>query len=160
MHTPPSVSYLAGRTLFLGVIVGLLIIAGAAVMSLWTWQSQALHWRQVLGWLVWITAAFWLFASWLRAPRGDLTWDGTCWWWEAANSQAGSGSGTLLPRLDVQNNLLLEFSFTDRKCLGLWVTKSSNPQRWMDFRRAVFAMQANQLESVSPDALVTGRAPP
>lgn len=161
MHTPPSVSYPVGSTALLGWTSTVLIVVAAAVTASWTWMAQGLGWQQVLGWVAWAFSSSWLLLAWLRAPEGTFTWDGSSWWFEAADSKAVSGSGSIFARLDLQSDLLLEYCTESGKRLGFfWATRSSEPGRWSDFRRAVFASRSETLPHAFSDHRKTDRAPP
>ena len=151
MHNAPPVAYPVGRfvwgmVLFIGVL-----LASAAGLAIWQWQSQA---PSHLVWAAWV---FWLICAALATylgprqvlSRGHLFWSGETWLWRGVHNAevfideeqghhltvaCDFGSGMLL---------LLEScheATQDRgPVLCAWVTEQSIPSKWHGFRCAVYS---------------------
>jgi hypothetical protein len=65
-----------------------------------------------------------------------LRWDGQNWQWESNDKVQG---GTVVPQLDWQAGLLLEFLTVERRVLWLWLERSAEPSHWDALRRALWA---------------------
>jgi hypothetical protein len=114
-------------------------------MVTWTWQAQGLHGRLILGWLLCALSLTGVVVYWWRMPHGLLTWDGAGWWLALDGSKQHNGAGVVVARLDLQNQVLLEYVPEEGSSIFLWVAQSSEPRRWKDFRRAVFASKPQEL---------------
>lgn len=110
----------------------------ALFVGLWCYVFDIFGWRLwlslgVLGLAV--AAAAW---GWWRSPCGFLSWDGQLWCW-TSTAPRQARNGQLLPCLDFQRHLLLRLRLEAGPVLWLWAEQHSNPARWADLRRAVYA---------------------
>ena len=154
----PAVQYPLGRSRLLGVVLGTLLVAGAGLLVAWVWQgvqSPSQGWAATAGAGVWLAAASGALHFWWRQFSGKLCWDGQTWVLEG--DQRGRTAWVLdgppVVHLDLQAHLWVRASLPGRRCIWLWLERSSQPQRWMDLRRAVYSRAtpgaARAVENVS-----------
>ena len=136
MHAAPSVSYPVGRSAFAGGLCAGLAALGVAAVATWSWQVQALGWRQWFALALVIVSAGIGAAGWWRSPRGMLRWDGGGWLWEQG-AQAQAGQPELA--LDLQARLLLRWQGTSGRARWFWLEQASAPADWDALRRAVYS---------------------
>ncbi|MDI1268435.1 MAG: hypothetical protein PSV40_04950 [Polaromonas sp.] len=155
MHNAPPVTYPLGRSHFQGVAVLGLWLAGAGVLALWWRAAPAADWR------LWTALAAVLAAgvaagwAWLHSPVGQLRWDGKDWRWESQGYQSGTPVRDLTVALDLQRTMLLRLENQDHATLWLWAGHSTQPERWLDLRRAVYSQHRP-----SPDLVPWDASPP
>lgn len=133
MRHAPAVSYPVGRSFFLACLLGVLLLAIAALQLCWVvWQPAA------AGWAVAMTAASLVPACWLLrgAPRGTLHWDGGQWHWRQAGVES---MGCVQVRLDWQRGMLLEWRPRQGRRQWLWLESRAAAWQWDALRRAVHA---------------------
>lgn len=138
MHNAPAVSFPVGRSHFQGVFLGLLVACGALAVSVWSWQVDALGWRQALAAAVWLATSMRVGWSWWQTAMGSLSWDGFAWHWAVDRR-----SVVILPELvlDFQSAVLLRLrGAEDRGTVAwVWLDRVSNAARWMALRRAIYS---------------------
>lgn len=143
-HQAPFVRFPLQRSQVLaGVLLSVLLFSAAVVLAWWLSSSRA----AVIPMPLWLATALWLVACgtaahfWWRQFLGSLVWDGQTWVLE--NQELSFKSWALLAPpeviLDVQAHLWLRVVLPQRRPLWLWLDKNSQPQRWMDLRRAVYS---------------------
>lgn len=136
MHNAPAVTYPVGRSYFQAWVALALLLLGAAVIGLWCLLADRPDWRQGLAACTWLVGAGLTLHS-LRRPRlGILRWDGQNWHWESDGTVL---AGTVVPRLDWQAGVLLEFAAPLHRVGWLWLERDSQALRWDDLRRALSA---------------------
>ncbi len=77
--------------------------------------------------------------GWKNSPIGQLAWDGQFWRWESPGYQTGMAEQELVVLADFQRLLLIRLENQAHAQLWLWVERQAMPERWMDFRRAVYS---------------------
>ena len=135
MHNAPAVSYPVGRSSFALAAMTVAWLAGAAGIALWSLQSQVRSAAAIAAVGVLLAAGLVALRTWLRSPRGTLSWDGLGWTWTTtADAQAGQPEVAL----DTQRVLLLRWDGA-RRPEWLWLERAAQPARWNDLRRAVYS---------------------
>jgi toxin CptA len=139
-HSAPAVVYPIGRSRvqfwFSWVLWGI----GLLVWLLWFSGTQRLDWRIGLGGAAVLVSGWMLWQGWRNvASSGQLAWDGSCWRWESVSHQTVSGELTLAVIADLQQ--ILWVVLDDGHGFRLWfcAERSAFPERWLDFRRAVYS---------------------
>jgi len=151
MHNAPAVSYPVGRSYFHAALVACVVVASAAILLVWTVQSDAWLARHTVAWLVWLLCLFFAALGWWRSPQGVLRFTGDSWQWvDPAQTQ----QVTLVVQLDWQQTLLVRTSDAQSRVRWLWLARSRQPQRWLDLRRAVFARQHDSRVDGGPEVPV------
>ncbi len=151
----PAVSYALGRSRFLAALLGLVWLLGLAVTLAW-WQVAAGHPGPWLGAVAVLLAGLVAVQGWWRQPLGRLSWDGQRWAWQDARAPAGVPLWPQ-PVLDLQRMLLIRLQGAAGVPQWVWADAATEPGRWLDFRRALFAQGGPSADR--PDA--PGRdAPP
>ena len=139
MHKAPAVEYPVGRSR--AQAFGLLAfwLGAAAAQGAWLFEAELFEWRHWLGLATLGGAGVASLAAWRRAQVGTLRWDGLAWSWECAGARL---VGVVVPQLDLQSVLLLDFRAHagGRNCC--WLVKTSDRLRCTALRRAVFARPA------------------
>jgi len=136
MHSAPAVTYPVGRSYFEARLSWSVLGLAAALLSLgWLGLDHA-GWRQILLIGTWLVCAAMVLRSARRSSTGVLRWDGQNWHWES-NDKAQAGM--VLPRLDWQAGVLLEFRTTEHRVLWLWLERCAEPLHWDALRRALWA---------------------
>lgn len=136
MHSAPAVSYPVGRSSVRSALLLLPWLLAGAVGATWAWQSDRLGLAHGLGLLLWLLGAGLVLQELRQAAEGVLRWDGQSWNWAAAGQ---SCTGTVTPRLDWQQGLLLEFRALDGRVCWLWPERQAAPLYWDALRRALYA---------------------
>lgn len=122
---------------------------GVGVLALWVLVSPAGGWRYILAMLLAMCAGTTAFVNWRASCSGQLTWDGECWHWDAVGDLSSSEESTLSVIADVQSALLLLFETPGSPRRWLWIERVSQPERWMDMRRAVYSSRREPLPFAS-----------
>lgn len=112
----------------------------AMLTAAWWLSAAAADSRPWLGLAAVLLAGGVLVRGWQRSPVGQLSWDGQHWVWESAGYLGG---GTLAPPqvvLDLQSAVLLRLDNRAGASWWLWVERAALPLRWLDLRRAIYAL--------------------
>lgn len=112
---------------------------GVGVLALWVLVSPAWGWRAILAMLVAVCVGVTAWVSWRTSCSGQLTWDGECWHWDTFGDRSSSEDCTLSVVADVQSALLLLLEMPGYTRRWFWIERGSQPERWMDLRRAVYS---------------------
>lgn len=159
----PSVQYPLRRSRVLGGLLLALLLAGAWVVAAWGIlgaRDAVVSAAVAVG--LWLLAAAGAAHFWWSQPRGVLQFDGQAW---ALDQMAKSFNG---PRtlsappevlLDLQAHLWVRVVPTGHSSQWLWLERSSQPERWMDLRRAVYSRARSGVDNADETArqAVTGR---
>jgi toxin CptA len=149
MHSAPSVSYPVGRSRFLGTLLLVGWLAGAAANIGWWLQAQPPSSRLMPVALVLACAGWLAWRNWSRTPEAELSWDGEHWNW--AGTPDASNDGVQVG-IDFQGHLLLRWGRGPHS-RWLWIDRASRPERWDDLRRAVYSRATPQaLAGAQPPA--------
>lgn len=124
---------------------------------LWLYGSRALDWRLFLAVTAMTLAGLAAYAGWKNSPVGQLAWDGQFWRWEGPGYQTGAAEQMLSVIVDCQNLMLLRLENPAHAHLWLWVERGILPERWLDFRRAVFSQHKTSGRALQDD-LQAGKA--
>lgn len=152
MHNAPPVTYPLGRSHFQGFAVLGFWLAGGGVLALWWRAAPAADWRLWTALAVVLAAGVAAGLAWAHSPVGQLRWDGQDWRWESRGYQSGTPVRDLAVALDLQRTMLLRLENQDHATLWLWAGRSSQPERWLDLRRAVYSQHRASADLVPPDA--------
>jgi hypothetical protein len=152
MHNAPPVTYPLGRSHFQGLALLGLWLAGVGVLTLWWRVAPVADWRLWTALAVVLAAGVAAGWAWLHSPVGQLCWDGQDWRWESQGYQAGTPVRDLVVALDLQRTLLLRLENQDHATLWLWAGRSTQPERWLDLRRAVHSQHRPSADPVPWDA--------
>ena len=150
MHNAPPVAYPLGRSSLQGCWLLGFWLAGAAALALCALFTPDSGWRLGLMALAVLAAGCAAVRGWKNSPLGLLHWDGQCWHWESPGGQSDTPVQGLSVALDFQQVLLLRLETGDRAGLWLWAERSSQSERWLDLRRAVYAH--HRLSPLSADS--------
>ena len=138
-HNAPPVVYPLGRSAFLANLLLGLWLAGLFSELWWYENARQLDWRAALASFAVLIAGIAARISWTNLPVGQLAWDGDVWKWESARCQAGVAEHELSVIVNCQHRLLLRLENHARISLWLWAEQNAMPERWLDFRRAVYS---------------------
>jgi hypothetical protein len=140
---PPAVLYPLRRSRVLGLLLLALMLVSAGGLCGWVFQSGGAvdRWPVVVAGCLWCLAAFSAFHCWLDQFSGSIRWDGQAWMLESSNSGAAGMPLSVPPEvlLDVQSHLWLHVFPMGRGHIWLWLEHSTQPERWLDLRRAVYS---------------------
>jgi toxin CptA len=137
-HNAPPVVYPIGRSAFLGNLLLGLWLAGL-FLGLWWYHALQLDWRAALASFAVLLAGITARISWTNLPCGQLAWDGDVWQWEGVPYRACVAEHELSVIVDCQHRLLLRLENDARVSMWLWAEQKAMPERWLDFRRAVYS---------------------
>ena len=138
-HNAPSVVYPVQRSLTLGSWLLAVWGLGLCILALWTLSSTAWGWRASVAAVAAAGTALAALMSWRASRCGQLAWDGQRWHWDSLTKLSSSEQSQLSVIVDVQFALLLSFEAISGTRCWLWVERESQPERWMDLRRAVYS---------------------
>lgn len=151
----PAVSYALGRSRFLATAVALVWLFAASLTLVWAWIDPT-HWGPWLGWVSLSLLTLVAREGWRRWPQGRLSWDGQGWAWSDARTLVDLPLSPPEIVLDLQRLLLLRLQGQPGVPRWAWVDVASEPARWLDLRRALFARGGDGVELPKP----AGRAEP
>jgi hypothetical protein len=120
------------------------------VLALWVLVSSAWGWRFAVALLVAVCTGAAALLSWQNRCSGQLGWDGECWHWDTLGDLPKAEESTLSVIVDVQSGLLLLFETAGNTKHWLWVEQVSQPERWMDLRRAVYSPRREDAPFLPP----------
>lgn len=151
----PAVSYPAGRSLALGFVLLGLWLAGVFVLAAWHLLGAKSSWVAVtLSGGLWLAATGGALHFWLRQFVGAMRWDGQAWTLEHQSRESDfwvlSGAPEVL--LDLQTHLWVHVSPSGHNRLWLWLERSSQPERWMGLRRAVYSRATSGADNADETA--------
>ena len=156
-RSAPPVQYPFRRSGLLGCILLAAAVLGAGVIAGWIVQGASrlsTLWPAALAIGLWAVAAVSAFLFWRAQPCGIVRWDGMVWAVTGlpglADGEARDLSGPPGVFMDVQSHLWVHVLPAGRRGLWLWLERSSQPERWMDLRRAVYSRAK---PGVGPDAI-------
>ena len=118
-----------------------------------------MDWRLFLAVTAVTLAGLAAYIGWKNSPVGQLAWDGQFWRWEGPGYQTGAAEQKLSVIVDCQNLLLLRLENPAHARLWLWAERRSLPERWLDFRRAVYSPHKG-IEQAPQDDLQAGKLTP
>ncbi len=159
----PSVQYPLRRSRVLGALLLALLFIGAGVVAAWVGfgaRDAVLSAAVALG--LWLSVAAGAAHFWWSQPRGVLQFDGQIWALDQmAKSFKGPQTLSVPPEvlLDLQAHLWVRVVPTGHSSQWLWLERSSQPERWMDLRRAVYSRARSGVDNADETArqAVAGR---
>ena len=159
----PSVQYPLWRSRVLGALLLALLFAGAGVAVAWVSsgaRDAVVSVAVALG--LWLLAAAGAAHFWWSQPRGVLQFDGQAWTLDqTAKSFSGPLALSVPPEvlLDLQAHLWVRIVPIGHSSQWLWLERSSQPERWMDLRRAVYSRARSGVDNADETArqAVAGR---
>lgn len=138
-HSAPPVVYPLGRSRFQALLLVCLWFAGAASIVFWLYAGQHAPWHVALSVATLAGAGLAAFAGWKNTKPGQMAWDGQSWRWEGLDYQSGIAGQRVSVMADFQGLLLLRIQGDTQKSRCVWCERSAFPERWLDFRRALFS---------------------
>lgn len=151
MRSAPSVRYPVGRSFFwLGLLVSTGALGLVAVLMGWHYGGSFSAGVAALAWSFWVTGSV---VAWRRQPQGMLLWrppgnsevvdgdspPGEGWSWSSAAYREGVALRRVERVYDFQKAVLLRLYNPDGASSWAWVERRSDPARWGDLRRAMWA---------------------
>jgi len=161
-RNPPPVLYPLRRSRALGGLLVVTSLLGAGVLAGWMGSSGG----PVRGWPTAIALCAWLLAAggalhfWWHQLSGTIRWDGQFWAVAGLKQPDGAFSALFVPPevlLDVQSHLWVLVSPAGHRRLWLWLERSSQPERWMDLRRAVYSRAKPGVDHADASAPASSR---
>lgn len=137
MRNIPAVSYPVGYSSFQARSKWVLLLIAAATQWFWWAQSPDLHWTQIFSMLVLIVSVFLISQDIFQPVAGVLRWTGQVWTLE---TEGRNVEGHVVPRLDFQSRILLEFKAPKQSTTWLWMTCQDDSQLWTSLRRAIWTI--------------------
>ena len=112
---------------------------GLLLMLLWYLNTMRLDWRIGLGCVAVLVSAWNLHTVWQNDIAGHLIWDGSCWRWECITALIVSDELKLSVVADLQRLLVVVLDDNTGNRFWLCSERGAFPERWLDFRRAVYS---------------------
>ncbi len=138
-YNAPPVVYPLGRSRFQAWMLAGLWCAGALSLLVWTGSGRQAAWHFAFALGALSIAGLAAFAGWKNTATGRLRWDGRSWRWEVSAYRSGIDEQSISVIADFQNVLLLRMENQARKGICIWCERAAFPERWLDFRRAIFS---------------------
>jgi len=132
----PPVVYPVGRSARATVFVAVLCIVALALNVAWSLAgaNASPEWA----WVILASATAALVWHWARPTRGQIEWDGG-WLWRSSAYPQGTPLHWPEVVLDAQQLMLVRLRNADGAIWTLWLDASTQPQYWLDLRRALLA---------------------
>ena len=137
MYKAPAVDYPVGLSRHLTLAFLSVWFFAAGVYVVWWLMVDRASWQHVLATAIFLMATALSVRAWRASSIGKLEWDGQSWWWDTGKFRV---SGEVMPRLDLQSLMLLEFYSHSRSRHWLWLEQQAAPLRWSALRRGVYAL--------------------
>lgn len=144
-HNALHVVYPVLQSLVLGWLLLAIWAVGLGVFALSFWGGSFSLEHAAAALLSSVGGGLAVWWSWRTSATGLLTWDGECWHWEALGDLRSTGEILLSVVADAQFGVLLLAEAEGRHTQWLWVERRSQPERWMDLRRAIYASRRNAM---------------
>ncbi|MES2190325.1 MAG: hypothetical protein V4454_09390 [Pseudomonadota bacterium] len=138
-HSAPPVVYPLGRSRFQACLLAGIWFAAACSVLFWFYSSQQADWRIYIAAMAMIASGLAAFVGWRRTAVGQLVWDGQLWRWEGSGHQPGMSEQYISVVADFQRLVLIRMENQAQKSMCMWCERAAFPERWLDFRRAVFS---------------------
>ncbi|MFT4242719.1 MAG: hypothetical protein QM569_10590 [Acidovorax sp.] len=137
----PPVLYPLRRSRFLGALLVMIVLAGAGVLAGWVvcGAGPDRGWPAAAALCMWLVSAGGALHFWLRQPTGAIRWDGQFWALVGSDGRATALSDPPQVFLDLQSYLWMQVAPEGWRSRWLWLERSSQSERWMDLRRAVYS---------------------
>ena len=159
----PSVQYPLRRSRVLGALLLAFLLTGAGVVTAWVSSgARDVVLSAAVAFGLWLLAAAGAAHFWWSQPRGVLQFDAQAWTLgPTAKSFSGPLALSVPPEvlLDLQAHLWVRIVPSGHSSQWLWLERSSQPERWMDLRRAVYSRARSGVDNADETArqAVAGR---
>jgi toxin CptA len=141
-HSAPAVVYPIERSRSQFWLSWILWLVGLLLVLLWFLSTRRLDWRVGLGCAAVLVSGWALRQGWRNDVNGgQLAWDGSCWRWESIRDQTVSGELELSVLADLQQIMVVMLDGGNGSRLWFCAERSAFPERWLDFRRAVYSVR-------------------
>lgn len=160
LRRPPPVSYVLRRSTALAMVLGCLLLAGCSVLAVWSIRGAGTStWLVFVGWALWVLAVAMALQCWRSQFCGVLRWDGLHWQLDDLQPSGVPWPLFQAPEVlvDVQTHLWICVLPAGRGRVWLWLERSSQPERWMDLRRAVYSRARPGADNADETAPANGR---
>jgi hypothetical protein len=137
MRNIPAVSYPVGSSGFQLFSKWIALLIAAVVQVLWWIQNPERSWVQIAALLLWSIPASLILRESFRPVVGVLRWTGQAWTWD---SDEQTLEGHVVPRLDFQSSILLEFRAQGTRTIWLWLSSQSDAPHWAPLRHAIWSI--------------------
>ncbi|MBU2276296.1 MAG: hypothetical protein KKF51_19185 [Gammaproteobacteria bacterium] len=157
---PPAVSYPLRRSTAFAVVLGSLLVLGFCALAAWSVEGAGTVTPPKFGaWIFWCLAAVGALQCWRHQFCGALHWDGHLWHLVDLGPKGVLGALSAPPEvlLDMQTHLWVSVLPAGRRRIWLWLERSSQPERWMDLRRAVYSRARPGADNADETAPATSR---
>lgn len=138
-HSAPPVVYPLGRSRFQALLLAALWCVGTLSIVCWLYSGQQARWHVVLSLVALACAGLAALVGWQNTTAGQVIWDGQSWRWEGLGYECGIAEQRVSVMADFQGLLLLRIQGDTQKSRCVWCERSAFPERWLDFRRALFS---------------------
>lgn len=108
-------------------------------MLLWYLNTMRFDWRIGLGCLTVLVSAWKIQTVLHNDTAGHLIWNGSCWHWERTTVPIVSDELRLSVVADLQRLLVVVLDENTGNRFWLCAERGAFPERWLDFRRAVYS---------------------
>ena len=139
---PPPVSYPLGRSAAFAVVLVSLLVLGFCALAGWSLHGAGTASSpKFVAWIFWCLAGVGALQCWRGQFCGALRWDGLHWHLLDPDPKGVPWALSAPPEvlLDMQTRLWVSVLPAGRSRIWLWLERSSQPERWMDLRRAVYS---------------------
>lgn len=148
------------RSAALGIALALILLAGAGVGGAWAWQGAHSFAVGVMATAcLWMLVAAAAFHFWLKQWVGMLCWDGQAWALQTTTPDGTSWALSEAPEvfLDLQTHVWLCVSCVGHRRVWVWLERASQPERWLDLRRAVYSRATPGADNADENAPASSR---
>lgn len=114
-------------------------LLGCLVFFYWLYASHPAGLNLLAGFLAIVLAGLSVLFGLQPSPSGWLVWDGHVWRWESTGYQVGVAEYEVVVAADFQHAVLLRLDNPAKARLWIWAERSASPERWLDFRRAIYS---------------------
>ncbi|RZL67732.1 MAG: hypothetical protein EOP77_03735 [Variovorax sp.] len=149
MHSAPSVIYPVGRSRDAARILWTVWAAGACCACVASYQFDRFDWRHVGLVLAVVLPAVALHRTLSGVLAATLRFDGQHWSLSGAHARP---IVDIAVALDLQSLLLVRLQGAGIHCRWRWLERRSDPGRWNDLRRALYARPPAASNRASPAA--------
>lgn len=154
LQTAPAVLYPVTRSRVFGALLVLVGLLGSAALVAWFAKGghAAVPTRWVAAGALGLAGAGGAMHFWYRQFTGAIRWDGQIWALveSPAQDDALPLEGSPQVFLDLQSHLWVHVRTEGhRRIIWLWLEQRTQPERWLDLRRAVYSRAK---PGVDPDA--------
>lgn len=125
-------------------------LAVLALVVSWIWLSNNSSMALLLGIGAMASSALAGIFGMKSSPVGQLVWDGERWHWESLAYPSGAAEYEVSVAADFQHIVLLHIKNHANAKLWLWAERGTFPERWLDFRRAIYSPHRSTADLIAP----------